>query len=174
MTEKQAFKVHDLTIDDALDLGGILAAGGLTGQAGQALAQIGRNEAQAMSAITQLVMGALASRTTRDDMRGFLFTIWKTTEDEQAAEEDLDVAGRLKPQYSNNGEPTKGTTYYRKLQRFHKLPPSALVGLGKAVYESEGFSDFLELLRMELPTPSTEPQTESSGNTGLEVVRSDA
>lgn len=169
MTEKQTFKVHDLTIDDALDLGGILAAGGLTGQAGQALSQMQRDEGAAMSAITQLVMGALANRTTRDDMRGFLFTLWKTTEDEQASEEDLDIAGRIKPRYDANGEPTKGTTYYRKLQRFHGLPPSALVGLGKAVYEAEGFADFLELLKTELPTRnlSTEQQTDSNGVTDL-------
>lgn len=173
MAEKQTFKVHQLTIDDALDLGGILAAGGLTGQASRALTELQRDEAAAVGAITQLVMGALASRTTRDDMRGFLFTIWKTTEDEQADEDDLDVAGRLKPRYSSNGEPTKGTTYYRKLQRFHKLPPSALVGLGKAVYESDGFADFLELLRMELPTGnlSTAQQTESSEPTPLTPVQ---
>lgn len=168
MAEKATYKIHELSINDALDLGGILAAGGLTGQAGAALSQLGRDEGgaegAALGALTQLVMGALANRATRDDMRGFLFALWKTTEDEQAAEDDLDIAGRLKPRYVN-GEPEKGTVYYRKLKRFHDLPPSALVGLAGAIYESDGFTDFLELLKTELPTSSTEPQTQSNGTT---------
>lgn len=167
---KQTFKIHELSIDDALDLGGILAAGGLTGQASQALSQMQHNEGAALSALTQLVMGALANRATRDEMRGFLFGIWKTTEDDEALEDDLDIAGRLKPRFVN-GEPEKGTLYYRKLKRFHTLPPKALVELSKAVYESDGFGDFLELLKVELPTVSTELQTDSNGTTDLHPVK---
>lgn len=164
--KQQKFKVHGLTIDDALDLGGILASGGLTGQASQALAQISEtnNRGPAMQAVTSLVMGAIANRNTRDDMRGFLFSIWKTTEDEQATAKDLEF-GRLKVRYDDEGELDEDSLYYRKLVRFHALPPSALIGLVKAVYESDGFEDFLELLRAELPTITTSQQTESNGST---------
>lgn len=161
----QAYKVHQLTIDDALDLAGILAAGGLTGQAGDALAQIQSDGRGAgLTAITRLVMGALANRATRDDMRGFLFTVWKTTEDDQATDADLGITGRLEPKYSGE-ELDPDSVYYRKLKRFHALPPSALVGLVRAVYESDGFADFLELLRAEIPNLSTAPVTASNGTT---------
>lgn len=172
----QKFEIHPPTLDDALDLAGILAAGGLVGQAGQALAKMqsengSTNQGAALNALSSLVMGALASRDTRDQMRGFLFSIWKTTEDEQATEAEKGITDRLEPKYDDAGELDKQSPYYRKLKRFHALPPKALVGLVKAVYEEDGFEDFLVSLRAELPTISSGLATESNGATGLESVK---
>lgn len=168
------YKVHPLTIDDALDLGGILAGGGLAGQAQRALSLMERDgSGAALTAVSSLIMGALANADTRDQMRGFLFAIWKTTEDEQATADDLNVQDRLEPKYEN-GELKKDSLYYRKLKRFHKLPPSAAVEIGKAVYESDGFTDFLGLLTTAIPTPTTGPPTRSNGNTVSPISKSPA
>lgn len=181
---KEKYKIHPLTIEDSLKLGGILAGGGLAGRAQDALSQMERNgQGAALGAMASLFMGALANIETRSQMRDFLFEIWKTTEDEQAGEEDLSFDGRLKAKYRkprDDEDPAWmeredlldiSTPYYRKLKRFRRLPPSAAVELAKAVYTSEGFEDFLGLLKTEIPAITTEPQTQSNGPTGLHPVK---
>lgn len=171
MAKEQKYKIHSLSIDDALDLAGIFAGGGLSGQATEAISQMQTNgSAAGMQAFLKLILGALANNEIRDQIRFFLFSIWKTTEDEQATSDEMNIQDRLEPRLED-GEYVKDSLYYRKLKRFHKLPPSAAIGIARAVYESEGFEDFLESLRAFLPTTSTAPATNSNGSMGLHPVQ---
>lgn len=174
--KKPTYKVHDGTINDALNFSGVLAAGGLAGQAQHALARIEREGmAAGLAAVGSLIMGALANPGSREELRNFLFNIWKTTEDEQATEKDLGIDDRLEPRYieegENRGEYDKNSLFYRKLKRFHKLPMLALIGIGTAFYKSDGFKDFLDLLRASDLVDSGENSTGSSESTGLEAVK---
>lgn len=181
---KQTFKVHHFGISDSLNLGGILGAGGLAGEAQNAIREVQHGgSAAGLNAVSRLLMGALANVSTRDQMRGFLFDMWKTTEDEQATEDDLNIQDRLEPRFERDaggnmmfnestGEPLydKKSLYYRKLKRFHGLSGGGLVRIAKAMYENEGFEDFLESLQDILPaaTPessSSETSTSSNGST---------
>lgn len=169
--DKPNYKIHSLTLNDSLNLAGILAGGGLAGQAQRALSLMERNGQQAgLEAVGALVMGALANPGTREEMRSFLFSVWKTTEDEQAVDGDLDVTGRLEPRYADDGELDKKSLYYRKLRRFHSLPMSGLTGIVKALYQSGEMKDFLASLKDLMPT-STGPETESKESTDLEAVK---
>lgn len=174
--KKPTYKVHDPTIDDAINFAGVLSAGGLAGQAQNALARIEREGmAAGLAAVGSLIMGALANRGSREELRDFLFSIWKTTEDEQATEKDLGIEDRLEPRYIEEGEARgeydKSSPFYRKLKRFHKLPMSALIGIGTAFYKSDGFKDFLDLLRASDIVESGENSTSSSESTSLESVK---
>lgn len=186
--EKQKYSVHDLGISDALNIAGIIGSGGLTGQAQDAIGAMQNGGMEAgLNAVSRLLMGALANVATRDQMRGFLFDVWRTTEDEQATEDDLNIQDRLEPRFGRDaggsmmfneatGEPLydKKSLYYRKLKRFHKLPPGALIGISKAVYESDGFTDFLESVSGLLPAgsrddTSTGTSTSSNGSTVSQI-----
>lgn len=183
MAKQEKLKVHEPQIEDGIELAGILAAGGLAGQAGNALAEMERNSGAGLNALLRLVMGALANVETKQRMSDFLFELWKTTEDEQASEEDLDIRGRLKAKFRKlePGEDPgwmtrdelleKSTPYYRKLKRYKQLPMGAAISLAKALSETDNFADFLELVKVSIPTDTTEPPTPSSGPTGLQAVK---
>lgn len=184
MVKKQEkLKCWEPQIEDGIELGGILAAGGLAGQAGSALSDMERNPGAGLSALLQLVMGALANLETKQRMSDFLFELWKTTEDEQATEEDLDIRGRLKARFRKlePGEDPgwmtrdelldRSTPYYRKLKRYKQLPMGAALSLAKALSETENFADFLELAKTFIPTDTTEPPTPSNANTDLRPVK---
>lgn len=180
MTKKdEKYKIHPLSVDDALNMAGILAGGGLAGDARSALARIERDGMGAgLEALSSLAMGALANVNTRDQMRGFLFDVWKTTEDEQALEEDLNIQDRLEPRFEldeagnikyhpNTGEALfdKKSLYYRKLKRFHKLPPAAAAEITRLVFHAPEFKSFLASLRGLMPESSTADATDSNGTT---------
>ena len=169
---KTTYKIHSLTLNDSLNLAGILAGGGLAGQAQKALSLMEQQGTGAgLEAVGALVMGALANPGTREEMRSFLFTVWKTTEDEQATEKDLDIDGRLKAVYADNGELDKDTPYFKKLAKFHRLPMTGLSGIVRALYNSGEMRDFLQSLREFLPNTSTGESTGSNGSTTLESVK---
>jgi hypothetical protein len=173
--KRTTYQVNEPGIDDAITLAGILAGGGIAGQAQNALSQFEEGgDVAALQAFLALIMGALGNHSTRDEIRLFLFRMWRTTEDEQASEEDLGIDDRLKPVYAD-GELTPGTPYHRKLKRFYKLPMSGLSGIATAFYNHPQFPDFLDSLRdflpAKAPTSSAGKQTESNGSTPLEAVR---
>lgn len=129
-----------------------------------------RDSGAGLGAISALLMGALANHAVRDEMRGFIFSMWKTTEDEQALEADLDIQDRLEPKYEN-GEYDKSTPYYRKLKRFYKLTPREMTGIVSALAKHPEMKDFLAYLREEFATTTSAPATNSNGNTGLQPVK---
>jgi hypothetical protein len=181
----EQFKVHDPTGVDSFALLGILAGGGLAGQANEALSQMERGgSGAALTAVGKLFMGALANDAVNDKLRYFLFALWKTTEDEQAAADDLDIQDRLEPRYERDaqGQPVynphtgerrydKNSLYYRKLKRFYKLNPRQMLGIALALYRHPDFKDFLASLREDLGTITTEPPTASNGSTDSPTPR---
>lgn len=172
--DKPKYKVFDPTIDDAINMAGILSAGGLAGQASEVLGRIEQEGAAAgMAGIGRLVMGALANPASREEMRSFLFQIWRTTEDDQALEADRGLDDRLERRYDDTGELEKDSPYYKKLKKFHKLPASALLGIAKSLYATPNFKDFLASVRELLPEKETseEQSTNSKGTTSLESVK---
>lgn len=165
------YEIHEPGPDDTLDFLGILAAGGLAGQAQRVLEQVNdKGMGAAFGAFSSLIFGALANHAVRDDLRGFLFMMWKAPEDKKADEADLDLAGRLRPRFDSVGEPEPGTLYHAKRKRWVKLPMRAPVEIALALYRSEGFADFLALLR-ETPTESIEQLTGSSETTDSRARR---
>lgn len=165
MTDK-ALKINEPTLDDSIDLLGILSFGGLNPQVQRALVDTidaaqtkGRIEAPAVQAISGLLMSALANRQSRDEIRGFLFNLWCSPQDEKAEEKDRDEGGHL-----------TGALRDEKLKGWRRLGITDLKNLIQAFVKSRFFKDFLSMFREELTT-SSETQTESSATTGLEAVK---
>lgn len=160
--KKPTYKVFDPTIDDSIDLAGILASGGLAGQASSVLQQIQTNQGAGVDAMARLVLGALANHGSREEMRSFLFRIWKTTEDQQATGKDKGLDGRLAARYDGEGELLEDTPYYKKLLKFHTLPAAALIGIATALYGMPNFKDFLASVSLSLPVETSDENSTGS------------
>jgi hypothetical protein len=160
-------EIHEPNGDDVLDFIGILAGGGLAGQAASVLQQVERHGmSAAIGAFSALIMGALANHGMRDELRAFLFTLWASPEDRKAAEEDLDDAGKLKPRINDAGEPEPGTLYREKRRRWAREVKGRQIGqIVVALYRSEAFLDFLDWLREDIGTSSIEQLTSSKEST---------